>query len=133
VTELIDELDENPTVFLGLLTGNIERGARIKLGRFGLNDYFHIGAYGSDSADRMRLPEVALQRANDFFAVQFEPEELVIIGDSIHDIRCARGFGAKAIGVNTGLTKREDLVAEEPEFLFSSLADTNAVVQAVLA
>jgi phosphoglycolate phosphatase len=131
VRELIDVLDSRNDVFLGLLTGNVEPGARIKLGKFDLNGYFKVGAYGSDSADRMRLPEVAMRRATQYFAADFAPGDLVIIGDSIHDIRCARGFGAKAIGVNTGLTKHEDLAAEQPEFLFPSLADTDAVVEAV--
>lgn len=133
VRELIEELDQHPQAHLGLLTGNIEPGARIKLGKFGLNGYFKVGAYGSDSADRMHLPEVATRRANEFFSLEFSPDEVVIIGDSIYDVRCALGFGARAIGVNTGLTKHEDLVAEQPHFLFKSLADTNSVLHAVLS
>ena len=109
----------------------IEKGAGKKLSRFGLGKYFPIGAYGSDSACRLDLPAIAVQRAKQHFAVDFAPYEVVIIGDSVNDIACARGYGAKAIAVNTGKTSWEDLQKENPCHLFKSLGDTKAVVEAI--
>ncbi|GBE02681.1 phosphoglycolate phosphatase [bacterium BMS3Bbin06] len=86
---------------LGLLTGNIEGGARLKLSPFGLNRYFPFGAFGSDHEDRDHLLPIAIKR----FPVSGEavkPEDCVIIGDTPRDVRCAHVHGASCIGVATG-------------------------------
>jgi len=132
VSELLESLNDKPAISLGLLTGNIEPGARIKLERFQLNKYFRIGAYGSDSADRMQLPAVAAQRANEVFATSFEPKQIVIIGDAVNDVKCAQGFGAVSIAVNTGKTTRAELEALQPDYLFASLSETKKVLKAIL-
>ena len=131
VIELLDELTGLDHAFLGLLTGNIERGARMKLAHFDLNRYFPIGAYGSDSANRLDLPAVARERAQKHFDENFEPHELVIIGDSIFDVMCAKSFGARSIAVNTGRTTWEELEKQEPDYLFKSLKDTATVLDAI--
>lgn len=131
VVELLESLSNNDKTFLGLLTGNIEKGARLKLSRFELNDYFPIGAYGCDSADRMQLPAVAVNRAVSHFNRNFQADETVIIGDSIYDVLCAKQYGARSIAVNTGLTSKEQLEAQSPDYLFASLKDTNAVMDAI--
>ncbi len=133
VVELLDKLAEHDLAYLGLLTGNIELGARIKLNRFDLNRYFPLGAYGSDSADRMDLPAIATHRAKEHYKKDFVPSQVVIIGDSIYDVMCAKGFGAKSIAVNTGVTSRSDLEREKPDFLFPNLADTHALLQAIFS
>lgn len=133
VYELIEAIGNHSEMYLGLLTGNVERGARMKLDQFGLNKHFAIGAYGSDSANRLELPKIAQQRAQLHFKLKFEPQDLVIIGDSVNDIRCAQGFGAKCIAVNTGKTPWDELDALMPEYLFKSLSDTEAVMNAILA
>lgn len=133
VVELLDSLTVHDHGYLGLLTGNIERGARMKLDQFGLNKYFPLGAYGSDHANRMELPEIATLRAREHFKVHFRPDQVVIIGDSIYDVLCAKGYGAKSIAVNTGKTSRTDLEEQKPDYLFDSLADTNAVMEAIFA
>ena len=133
VQELLDVLTRQEGAFLGLLTGNIEPGARLKLQRFDLNRYFPTGAYGSDSADRMKLPPIARERAGKHYRCEFVPEELVIIGDSIYDVMCARGYGARSIAVNTGVTTREALEEQSPDHLFPSLSDTDAVMKAIFA
>lgn len=133
VYELIDAINDNTSFFLGLLTGNVERGARLKLERSGLNKHFAIGAYGSDSANRLDLPAIARERAQRHFKVGFEPQDLVIIGDAVNDVLCAKGFGAKCIAVNTGKTSWSDLQAQNPEFLFQSLADTKTILDAIHA
>jgi phosphoglycolate phosphatase-like HAD superfamily hydrolase len=131
VRELVNLLAEREDVSLALLTGNIEAGARLKLAPFDLNRYFPTGAFGCDSADRMDLPAIACRRSSDFFAVEFSPAETVVIGDSVNDVACAHGFGARCVAVATGKTPWSDLSLQEPEFLFESLADTKAVLQAI--
>lgn len=133
VPEILEILHKHDDVCLGLLTGNIETGARMKLDIFDLNRYFPIGAYGSDSADRMELPHVANLRAKDHYGVQFRPEQLVIIGDSIYDVMCAKGYGARCIAVNTGVTRREELEEQKPDYLFATLEDAPVVLNAILA
>lgn len=133
VTELLDDLYKlDQEVCLGLLTGNVEPGARMKLERFKLNHYFPIGAYGSDSASRLDLPQIALARAQEFFQHTFAPYDLVIIGDSVNDVLCAKNFGATSIAINTGRTSKEELQRAKPDFLFSSLKDTSTILQAIL-
>jgi len=133
VYELLEALLEHEKGHLGLLTGNIEKGARLKLDRFDLNKYFPLGAYGSDSADRMELPDIATERAKSHYKIEFEPRQVVIIGDSIYDVLCAKGYGARSIAVNTGVTTRADLEEQRPDYLFDSLANTDDVIKAIFA
>lgn len=133
IPELLDLLHKEEAFCLGLLTGNIEKGARMKLNRFDLNRFFPIGAYGCDSANRMDLPKIARDRGSFHFNIDFEPREVTIIGDSIYDVLCAKGYGAKSIAVNTGSTAREMLEEQDPDYLFEDLGDIEAVVEAILA
>ncbi len=133
VYELIEAIANHSDMYLGLLTGNVERGARMKLDQFGLNKHFSLGAYGSDSANRLELPAVAAKRAEAHFKIRFQPDELVIIGDSVNDVYCAKGYGAKCIAVNTGRTAWHELESTDPEYLFKSLANTKEVMDAILA
>lgn len=133
INELVSTLAQRGDAYLALLTGNIEPGARIKLAPFNLNEYFHVGAYGSDSANRMDLPAIANQRAEKHFERKFSPEEIVVVGDSTRDVTCAKGYGARALAVSSGKTSPDELKAENPDFLFSSLEDTNSVVEAIFS
>ncbi len=132
VVALIRELEAQPDVTLGLLTGNLEPCARVKLDPPGLNPHFAFGAYGSDHADRYCLAPVALQRAHAHTGHAFAGTDTVIIGDSIHDVRCCASVGVRAVAVATGKTSRETLAAERPHALFDDLRETKAVVRAVL-
>jgi len=109
VLELLESLADRPDVTLGLLTGNWEAGARIKLSRFGLNRFFPFGAFGSDATDRDDLPPVALERAAEHTGQAFRPEEALIIGDSVHDVGCARAHGIPVLAVATGRTAAKEL------------------------
>lgn len=131
VEEVLAALATMENAFLGLLTGNVERGARMKLERFKLNHHFPLGAYGSDSASRLDLPHVAKLRADEHFNLTFEPSEIVVIGDSIFDVLCAKHYGAVSLAVNSGRTTREELEAQNPDHLFSTLADTKSVINAI--
>ncbi|HUP00519.1 MAG TPA: HAD family hydrolase [Gemmatimonadota bacterium] len=123
VAELVPALAADERIVLGLVTGNVEAGARLKLDHFGLWDAFAVGAFGSD--DRMRdcLPPIAIARAEALTGRRFEGPEVVVVGDTPADIRCARVVGAVAVAVATGRPSRATLAACEPDFLLDSLAE----------
>ena len=130
--ELVDLLAARQDVTLGLLTGNIERGARIKLEPFGLNPRFPFGAYGSDRENRLELGPIAVERARQHTGKEFRGKDIVVIGDTVHDVRCARPVGGTAVAVATGPVSRHVLAAEGPDFLCDSLAPTPALLKAIL-
>ena len=123
VNGLIQRLRTTENVFLGLVTGNVSEGARIKLEAADLHRYFPVGGFGDDSKDRNELPPIAQKRAEIHYDKIFEPEDIWIIGDSIHDIGCAKNNGLRCLAVSTGRTSREDLAAVNPEFLENDLSD----------
>lgn len=131
IPELVARLASHEDVVLALLTGNIEPGARLKLGAPELNDYFPFGAFGSDSADRTKLPPIAVDRASVHIGTRFEGRDVVIIGDSIYDVRCGVPYDATTIAVASGKTSADVLRAENPSFLFESVEDGDAVMRAI--
>lgn len=116
---------------LGLLTGNIARGAWTKVASYGLEGVFDFGAFGDDHHDRDELGPVAIGRASAHTGRDFEPERVVIIGDTPKDIRCARACGAWAVAVSTGRFSREELAEHRPDLLFDSLEDVEHFVAEV--
>ena len=133
IRELVAALHEHDDVALALLTGNIEPGARLKLGAANLNNYFAFGAFGSDSADRTQLPPVAIERASHHLGIAFKGREVVIIGDSIYDVRCGVPYDATTIAVASGKTRGEVLRAENPSYFFEDVTDFDALMSAILA
>ena len=132
IAELVRRLDIAPEALVGLLTGNIEAGARIKLEPTGLRPYFRLGAYGSDHLDRKQLPSLAARRAQALTGRGYRPDEVVVIGDTPHDVECARHFGAVAVAVATGQYARESLEAERPDLLFDDFSDVDAALRRLL-
>jgi phosphoglycolate phosphatase len=132
VARLVEALAGHDGCLVGLLTGNIEGGARLKLRSTGLWPRFRVGAYGSDEADRTRLPAVAARRAESLVGRPFQGADLVIIGDTPLDVACARAFGAACVGVATGRHTVADLRACTPEHVFADLSETAAVLAAIL-
>ena len=132
IEALLGRLSAMDHVTIALLTGNIEPGARIKLAPPGLNDYFPFGAFGSDSADREKLPPVAVERASRIDGYRFEGEDVVIIGDSIYDVRCGVPWGATTIAVASGKTPAAILRAENPRHFFESAEDLEGMLAAIL-
>jgi phosphoglycolate phosphatase-like HAD superfamily hydrolase len=131
VQELLAVLAEDDDLLLGLLTGNIEPGARLKLAPPGLNEYFPFGAFGSDSPVRSDLPPVAVMRATASTGHRFEPSDVVIIGDSIHDVRCGVPHDATTIAIASGRTPADVLRAENPRHFFESAEDLEGLLQAI--
>jgi phosphoglycolate phosphatase-like HAD superfamily hydrolase len=109
VAELLERQAERSDLELALLTGNWEPGARSKLSRFDLNRFFAFGAFGCDGIDRAELPPVALDRAEARVGRRFDPSEVLIIGDSLNDVACARAHGIPCLAVATGRTPAEAL------------------------
>ena len=118
---ILEEAHRRPDLVQGLLTGNIEKGARLKLSRYGVNHYFEFGAFADDSAIRNELGPHAKRRARDRHGEEFPPERIYIIGDTPHDVACARAIGAKAIAVATGGFSVEQLQACGADAVFSDL------------
>jgi phosphoglycolate phosphatase-like HAD superfamily hydrolase len=118
---LLDTLVARDDIALGLLTGNWERGGRIKLSRFDLNRYFPFGSFGDDAMDRLDLPPVALARAATAVGRSFAPGETVIVGDSLLDVACAKAHGIRCLAVATGRTDAVELAVAAPEWLVDDL------------
>jgi phosphoglycolate phosphatase-like HAD superfamily hydrolase len=127
VAEVVRRLGARPDAVVGLLTGNIEAGARIKLEPTGLWPFFRVAAYGGDDADRLRLPAIARERAR-ALGHEFTFDRITIIGDTPLDVACARGCGAVAVAVATGQYPVDELATCRPDLLFSDLADAEQVV-----
>ena len=131
---LLDRLEREAGVILGLLTGNMARGAALKLQAAGLDPArFRVGAYGSDSAHRPDLPPIAARRAEPYFGRVPTGPEVVIIGDTPADIACGTGIDARAVAVATGGYSVADLMACGPHAAFEDLSDTDRVIEAILA
>lgn len=118
VRDVLELLSKDERITLGVLTGNVEQGAKQKLAMFDLARYFVFGVYASDSADREELARLALQRAAEVTGHRFEPQETYIIGDTEFDISCARAIGARAVAVATGNSGVERLGSFGPDLLF---------------
>jgi tRNA threonylcarbamoyl adenosine modification protein (Sua5/YciO/YrdC/YwlC family) len=129
IDRLVRSLANRPDCLVGLCTGNLEPGARIKLERTGLNPCFRFGGFATDDPDRPALTRVAIERAR---ARAGGPIEPMIIGDSIHDASAARANGAILTLVATGVTPIEELAACEPDLLFDSFADWQTVLARML-
>jgi phosphoglycolate phosphatase len=129
IRELLDVLERREDVFLGLLTGNFEAGARIKLEHFDLWRYFRCGAFGDDAADRNELVPFALDRARRCGLPDLAPEHILVVGDTPHDVACARAAGATPVGVATGGFTVEQLRDSGAEIVFQDLSRTNEFVK----
>lgn len=134
VLELLELLERRRDTVVGLLTGNLAQGAALKLKAAGLDPArFQVGAYGSDAADRTRLPAIAVRRAGDLMGRVVRGSDVVIMGDTPADMTCGRSIGARAIGVATGFYGTAELLAAGAYAAFDSFADPGPVLDAVYA
>ncbi len=126
VLDILKEAHDRPDLAQGLLTGNLQRGARIKLSHYKIHHYFEFGAFADDSAIRNELGPHARRRAFERHQYDFPPEHIFIIGDTPHDIACGKAIGAQTIAVATGTFTREQLARHCPSALFSDFSDKKA-------
>jgi len=133
VPELLDALETRAQVILGLLTGNLELGARAKLHAVGLDPArFRVGAYGSDHEERPELPAIAAERTKRQLGIDVTGDAIVVIGDTPADLTCGKALGAGAIGVATGRYTVEQLRRHNPIEVFQDLSNTDAVMRAIV-
>lgn len=130
VRELLGQLAQREDILLGLLTGNIESSAKVKLGKAGLEG-FALGAYGEHHQDRAALPGVAVEAAQRISGKRFAGGRITIIGDTPNDITCGAHLGVNAIAVATGRYGEEELRRHGPAHLFHDLSDTRSVLDAI--
>jgi phosphoglycolate phosphatase-like HAD superfamily hydrolase len=111
VQEVLEAVSGLPSVAVGLGTGNLEQGARIKLARGGLNHWFSFGGFGSDHPQRAELIRAGAVRGAHQLGHALERCRVVIIGDTPRDVQAAHAIGATCVGVTTGIYQEEALVA----------------------
>ena len=128
VAEILRRMQTREDRVLALLTGNLQRGAELKLRRYALWDYFEFGAFADDHHDRNELGPFARTRACERHDFDFAAGAIDVIGDTPHDIACGKAIGARTIAVATGSSSVEQLAAHEPDFVFGDLADVDVVI-----
>jgi phosphoglycolate phosphatase-like HAD superfamily hydrolase len=132
VHAVVDAVEQADDLVLGVLTGNVVRGAQLKLGAIGLAfERFVVGAFGSDHEERPALAPIAQARASAHLGYPVPGDRLVIIGDTPADMTCGRAVGARAIGVTTGSYGHDDLQAHEAVATFDDLRDTARVLEVI--
>ena len=131
VREVLQAVANHPRYHSGLLTGNIEPAAYLKMELVGLSEFFTLpGAFGDDSYDRRDLPALAAERIREHLQLDLAPEQFIVIGDTPNDIACARHFGARAVVVATSrMFSTDDLLACQPDALLNNLSDAGLVVR----
>lgn len=131
VFEVLELLQQESSAAFGLLTGNLEQGAYCKLAAAGIDAYFDFGAFGSDHSDRNMLGPIARTRAEMKYNTAFDPSNIWIVGDSVHDISCAKAAGFRSLAVATGRTDRSSLVECDPDLAFDRLtaAPFSAIIE----
>jgi len=130
--ELLEVLAKREEVVLALLTGNVVRGAEIKLTHYGVWHHFEFGAFADDHHDRNELGKFAKARALNRHGIEFPPEKIFVIGDTPRDIECGRAIGAKTVAIATGHYSFEELAEHTPDFLFRDFSETERVVECLL-
>jgi phosphoglycolate phosphatase-like HAD superfamily hydrolase len=128
VLKLLEKLKSRPHLVLGLLTGNVSRGAQLKLEHYGVWHFFEFGAFADDHHDRNQLGTFAQARAKEKHGREFSAAEIDVIGDTPRDIACGKALGARTIAVATGSWSHEKLAAHHPDFLIDDLSKVEHVI-----
>lgn len=132
VSTLLEALASRPDTWLGLVTGNVEAAAWLKLGYVGIAEYFGSGAFGSEAHERGALPPLAQERATRMAnGYRFAAHEVVLIGDTAHDVACAESIGARTIGVATGTDTAETLQNAGADVVVNTLEDTDFLLRVI--
>ena len=121
VVETLEALEARPGIFQALGTGNLERGARLKLEPFGLNRFFPVGGFCVTLTERYKVLEQGVANASRYYQKEFAAGDVVVIGDTVRDIEAARQIGAKVVAVSTGGNTPEELAQLKPDALIPNL------------
>lgn len=130
IAEILELLPDRG-IHVGLLTGNIEKGAMLKLQAFDIAHHFPFGGFSSDHEDRNRLLPIALKKLHSINGIETSPNECVVVGDTPRDVICARVHGAKALGVATGSYSCKDLLEAGADWAFQDLSNTESVFNTI--
>jgi phosphoglycolate phosphatase len=133
IAALLDHLGGRGDVVLGLLTGNIQEGARLKLGHYNLYHYFAFGGFGDLHLCRDDVAREALAAVHGHLNGAAHLGDLWVIGDTPLDIRCARAIGARVAAVATGWHSQEELAAADPDLLLPDLSDPEPLTRRLRA
>jgi phosphoglycolate phosphatase-like HAD superfamily hydrolase len=132
ILSALQALRQTPEEYsLGLLTGNLQEGARIKLKAFGIYDYFLSGAFGSDNEDRNKLLPIVVDRFSVILNRRFSYQQCIIVGDTPRDVDCAKPYGARCLAVATGPYNAEELQSAGADFVMTDLSDTQAFLETI--
>lgn len=126
--ELLTELKRRGHI-LGLVTGNIEEIAKLKLEKVGLLDFFTIGGFGDSSMIRSELALEAIKKVKRKLKIRFDKKDIFIIGDTPSDIECGKELGVKTIAVSTGPFRMDELKMHNPDYLFNNFSDIKLVLR----
>lgn len=127
INALLERLSQFEEVTLGLLTGNLREGARLKLEHYGLNSHFAFGGFGDEHLDRNHVAEAAVAAARSHSPESFDPKRVWVIGDTPLDVRCARWIEARVLAVATGTHSSDELITCKPDLLAKDLSDTEQI------
>jgi len=133
VPELLARVAASPEAVSALLTGNVERGARLKLTAAGLWQRFRFGVFGDEAPRREELGFLALARAREATGISFAGRDAVVVGDSPGDVACGKAIGARVVAVATGKTPRERLETAGADVVLADFSDLDAAAEALLA
>jgi phosphoglycolate phosphatase len=129
IRPLLDTLASRNDTYLALLTGNYQKAARLKLEHFDLWRYFPCGAFADDAADRNSLLPKALERIRACGGPAVRSADVIVVGDTPHDVACALAAGARPVGVATGSFSVQQLRESGAETVFEDLSDTDAFLK----
>lgn len=128
VEAFIDKISNRRDIVIGLGTGNLEKGARLKLGPSNLNRHFEFGGFGSDHEERSEVLRFGHRRAETRSNGKIAPKDVYVIGDTLLDISAAKRAGFKSVAVATGKSTRDELGAGKPDFLLATLLEGNLLL-----
>jgi phosphoglycolate phosphatase len=131
IAQLLEALRLRESTHVALLTGNFEKAAYTKLGHFGIDEYFAWGVFGEESADRNELARVAKRRAEERAIPPASVERAIVVGDTPHDVACARAIGARVIAVATGNYSVDALRTAGADVALEDLSDTTATLRMI--
>lgn len=127
-SEVVKHLANDPNMYLGLATGNLEAAAWAKLEYAKLDHYFQIGGFGMQGPTREDMTRAAWESTCDHFGIDSDPKNGVLIGDSVHDIRCALEIGVTAVGITTGWTDAATLRNAGAHAVIDSMSELKAIL-----
>lgn len=128
IASLLELMRGRDGAAIGLLTGNVRAGAKVKLGHFGLFEHFAFGGFGDHHFDRDDVAREALAAVRDH-RPGARVDQIWVIGDTPLDVRCARAIGAKVLAVATGVHSIEELTASRPDLVLADLSDPKEFVE----